>query len=222
MTHIIIEPTRSTRSVWKPIALATIGIATLVSSGLGVFATLQAQVSNVSPQAINSGTLKLDLANNGVGFSQAISNLAPGDTVNRFVTLENTGTLNGQSLTLQTAATGSQNLITDGTSPSTTKALRLTVSSCTVAWNPTTGACSGTTAELMASNALSTVASAQTLLAGSVNSGDKVYLRIRTALPDQDETTINGVLPANTVQNGNVNLVHTFGFGQRNTQTVNS
>lgn len=215
------QPQRS-RSIWKPIALATIGVATLVSSGVGVFATLQAEVSNVTPKAVDSGTLKLSMANNGAGFSQAITNLAPGDIVNRFVTLENSGTLDGQVLTLQTASTGSQNLITDGAAPSTTKALRLGVASCSVAWNPTTGACSGTETELLASTALSVAATTQTLLAGAVNSSDEIYLRIRVALPDQNETTVNGVLPANTVQGENVNLTYTFGIAQRNAQTTNN
>ena len=222
MSPITTKIPRRSRSVWKPIALATIGVATLVSSGVGVFATLQAEVSNVAPQAVDSGTLKLSMSNNGAGFSQAITNLAPGDTVNRFVTLTNSGTLDGQILTLQTASTGSQNLITDGTAPSTTKALRLSVTSCSVAWTPSTGVCGGTTSDLLASSALSVAAATQTLLAGSVNSNDEIYLRMKIVLPDQNETTINGALPTNTIQGGNVDLTYTFGIAQRNATTTNS
>lgn len=222
MSPITPKLPRRSRSVWKPIALATIGVATLVSSGVGVFATLQAQVSNVTPQAVDSGTLTLALSNNGVGFSQAISNLAPGDTVNRFVTLKNTGTLDGQTLTLQTASTGSQNLITDGSAPSTTKALRISVTSCSVAWTPATGVCGGTSTEVLSSTALSAAATTQTLLASAVNSNDEIYLRMRVVLPDQNETTVNGVTPTNTVQGGNVNLTYTFGIAQRNATTTNS
>ena len=215
------QPQRS-HSVWKPLAMATIGIATLVTSGIGVLATLQAEASNVTPQAATSGTLKLALSNNGAGFSQGITNMAPGDTVNRYVTLENTGTLDGKTLTLQTAATGTANLINDGASPSTTKALTLAITACTVAWAPTTGECDGTTSSLLTPIVLSSAATAQTLISGAVNSGDNVHLKVSIVLPDQDETTVNGVLPTNTVQGGSVNLTHTFGISQRNIQTTNS
>lgn len=222
MTPTTTQQPRRNHSIWKPLALATIGVATLVTSGIGVFATLQAEASNVTPKAIDSGTLKLSLSNNGAGFSQAISNIAPGDTVNRFVTLENTGTLDGQSLTMQTASTGTSNLINDGTSPSTTKALTLEVASCTVAWTPATGVCGGTTSILLSPMVLSSAATAQTLIAGALNSTDKAHLRLKIVLPNQNETTVNGVLPTNTVQGGNVDLTYTFGIGQRNIQTTNS
>lgn len=222
MTTIIQDNSQRSRAVWKPIALATISIATLVTSGIGVLATLQAEASNVTPQAVDSGTLKLSLTDNGAGFSQGITNIAPGDTVNRFVTLENTGTLDGQVLTLQTTSNGSQNLISDGAAPSTTKALRLEVSSCSTPWDPATGVCSGNSSTLLSPIALSSASSIQTLLTGMVDSGDEVHLRLQLVLPDQDETTVNGVLPANTVQGTNVDLTYTFGIAQRDIKTTNS
>lgn len=42
--------------------------------------------------------------------------LAPGDVVNRYVSLTNGDTLDAQALTLRVAATGSTELITDGSS----------------------------------------------------------------------------------------------------------
>jgi hypothetical protein len=41
-------------------------------------------------------------------------------------------------------------------------------------------------------------------------------------LPNQDETTVNGNFPANTVQDGAVNVTYTFDLAQRLATTTNS
>jgi hypothetical protein len=41
-------------------------------------------------------------------------------------------------------------------------------------------------------------------------------------LPDQNETTVNGALPANSVQGGSVAITYTFNLGQRTATTSNS
>lgn len=222
MTSTITTHSPPSQSLWKSIALAVIGLASLVTSGIGIYASLQATASNVTPQAIDSGTLKLKLTNSGAGFSQSVNNVAPGDTVNRYITLENSGTLNGKNLTLTTDSQGTSTLIGDGIAPSTTKAFRLAVTSCSVAWNSSNGTCGGTTTELLAPITLSTAASAQTLVSGAMNSGDTLHLRIQLQLPDQNETTVNGVLPSNTVQGGSINNTYTFAIGQRSGETTNS
>jgi hypothetical protein len=48
------------------------------------------------------------------------------------------------------------------------------------------------------------------------------YLQMQIALPDQDETTVNGARPAFTVQGGSVNVTYTFDLAQRVATTVNS
>jgi hypothetical protein len=45
---------------------------------------------------------------------------------------------------------------------------------------------------------------------------------MKIELPNQNETTVNGVFPANTVQNGSVNVTYTFDLAQRATSTTNS
>lgn len=213
---------RKKRAAWRPIALSVIAAAVLITTGVGVFATLSASVNNVTPQAVNSGTLELSLSDNGVGFSQSIDHMAPGDVVNRYVTLTNSGSLAGRDLSLETTSTGTAALITNGVAPVTTKALKVSVSRCSVAWTPGTGICGGTTTSLLAATPLSAASTPQSILSGSISVAQNVYLRISVELPDQDETTVNGVLPTHTVQGGSVDVTYTFIESQRSATTTNS
>lgn len=202
------------------------GIAMVLSLGAmvgqGVLSSLNATVSNVTPQNANAGTMKIDLANAGNGFSTSINNLAPGDVVNRYVTLTNSGTLDGIGLSLKTAQSGTASLINDGSGGVTTKALKLTVNECDVAWNVSTGTCTGTTSTQVISTTLGSLSSASTFADGLMPSNDVRYLQIRIELPNQNETTVNGVFPTNTVQGGSVNITYTFDLAQRVATTTNS
>jgi len=217
----MIEATKKKRT-WRPLAGAAIVISVAAIAGQSVLASLNATAFNTTAQNINAGTLKLDLANNGNGFGTSIANVVPGDVVNRYVTLTNSGTLNGIGLTLKTAQTGTSSLISDGISPITTKALKLTVTSCSVAWNTTTGVCSGTPTEELASTVIGSLTSATALASSTLNSTAVRYLQMKIELPDQNETTVNGALPANTVQGGSVDVTYTFDLKQRLATTTNS
>jgi hypothetical protein len=194
-----------------------------MTAGFGVWAGLDATASNTSPQSISSGTLSLTLGNNGTGFSSAISNLAPGDVVNRYVDLTNGGNLDAKNLTLQVTATGSSTLITDGTSPAT-KALTVAVSACSTSWTASTGVCSssGTVTSLLSATTLSALSSATSLVSGSIPSGTVEHLKIAVQLPDQTETTTNGTAPTTTIQGQTANLTYTFDEAQRTATTTNS
>lgn len=221
--------TERRRSTWRPIALATVAGAVLVAMGVGVWATLSATASNAaSPEQVTTGTLSLTMAaapttaggsTASAGFGQAISNLAPGDSVNRYIDLTNGGSLDAQSLTLAVAANGSSQLITDGT---TSRALRVSVTKCTTAWTTATAACGGTSSTLLAPTALSGLTSATSLYASAITSGTVTHLQVTVTLPDQNETTVNGVAPTGTIQGQTANLVYTFGETQRNATTSNS
>lgn len=211
------------KSPWRLIAGAVMALSAAAIIGQGVLASLNATAFNTVAENVNSGTLKLSLTDNGVGFSQNISNLAPGDVVNRYVTLKNDGSLDGINLSLKTTATGTPTLISDGVNGSNNQALRLTVSSCSVAWDPASGACNGgTVSQEIAASTLSTLSNATNLNFGSMSSGAFKYLKMSLQLPDQNETTINGVLPSNTVQGGAVAITYTFDFAQRVATTTNS
>lgn len=211
------------RAAWRPLAVAVTGGALLLTAGFGVWASLSATAFNTSPQSISSGTLSLTLADNGAGFSSSITNMAPGDVVNRYVDLTNGGNLAAQALTMSVAATGDTQLITDGTSPAT-KALTVAVTSCSTSWTASTGVCSsgGTTTSLLGATTLSGLSSAQSLISGSIAVGAVEHLQIAVTLPNQTETTTNGTPISGTIQGRTANLTYTFNEGQRTATTTNS
>ena len=207
---------------WRSAAATAIFLSLAVTIGQGVIASLNATVSNVSAQNIASGTMKLDMADAGNGFSTSISNLAPGDVVNRYVTLTNSGSLDGIGLSLKTAQTGTASLITDGAGAVTTRALKLSVTACDVPWNTTLGTCSGTSSAEIPATVIGSLTSATSFLNGGMNSGGVKYLQMKLELPNQNETTVNGTTPANTVQGGSVNITYTFDLAQRVGTKTNS
>jgi hypothetical protein len=208
---------RGRRRTAAGVACALIGIAV---TGAGVYAALNATAFNTSPQSVTSGTVKLTLADNGDGFTQSISLLAPGDVVNRFVDVTNNGTLAAQNLTLAVADSVGSLLTTDAT-----KGLHVTVTSCTGAtWVivANTGTCAGTTSVVLASTALSALSSAATIVSGAIPTSTVYHLKMSVALPDQTETTQNGTLPGVTIQGLSANLTWTFGETQRAAVTTTS
>ena len=202
-------------------AASMIGISAVAIGMNGVFASLNATASNVTPQSLGSGTLSLSLgaANGSAGFGDQISNLPPGDVVNRYVDITNDGTLDSIDLDLGIAATGTSSLISDG---ATSRALTVSVNSCSVPWDVNTGTCSADSSTEIAAAPLSTFATAQDFAATTgLTSGQTSYLQVSLALPDQNETTVNGVAPEGTVQGGTVDLTYTFGEIQRNATATN-
>lgn len=213
---------KAKKKPWRALSGAALVLSVAAIAGQSVLASLNATAFNTVAQNINSGTMKLDLANNGDGFQQSINKIAPGDIVNRYVTLTNSGTLDGIGLALKTAQTGTSSLITDGVSPSTTKALKLTVTSCSVPWNTSTGTCAGTSTQEIASTTLGSLTSNTAFSSPNMASGALRYLQMQLQLPDQNETTVNGTLPSNTVQGGSVSITYTFDLAQRVATTTNS
>jgi hypothetical protein len=198
---------------------ATLGGTALISTS--VFASLTASAANVSGGSVNSGTLKLTQAPSGVvgitgGFNTAITNVAPGDTVNRYITLTNGGTLDGAVLTLATTSTPGNALTTDGTN-----GLQVTVKECSVAWS-NAGVCSGTTTTALASTSLLAMGVAKTLTMSTLLSTSSNYLQFSINLPAGSENTINGVLPVGTVQGLTTAVTWNFLETLRTNTTTNS
>lgn len=224
------------RSRGRTILAASFAASALAITGAGVYAGLTATAGNTTAQTVTSGTLSLTMANNGVGFGQAVSNMAPADVVNRYVDLTNGGNLAAQNLTLSVA---------DGTATPTklttdaTNGLRVTVNRCTNAtgvtgavWKPATGACEGinslgaaapgTVTALATAVPLATLrTTASTLVTGAVGTAP-VLLQMSLALPDQNETTVNGTAPAGTIQGLSAALTWTFSESQRTATTTTS
>lgn len=195
------------------------GAAGLAVTGGGVYAALNATASNTSPESVKSGVLSLTMANNGVGFSQGVSNLAPGDTVNRFVDLTQGAALDAKDLTLSVVDGSSSALTTDST-----RGLHLTVTQCSVEWTPAAvPACAGSTSALVTNVPLNGLASNPvSLQQPAIAAGAKLYLQISLTLPDQSETTSNGNLPASTIQGLSSSLTWTFSETQRTASTIGS
>jgi hypothetical protein len=202
------------------VVVAAIGGAGLVASN--VFAALTATATNTSGGSVTTGTLKLQLAPSGVsgitgGFTSPIAAMGPGDTVNRYIDLSNTGTLDGASPTLQIVSSDSNTLVS-----SPTAGLQVTITACSVAWS-NTGTCSGTSSVALASTPVSTIkASAQNITLPSVLVGGVNYLKVSTALPAGTENVLNGVLPVGTVQGLTASLTWTFVIQERAVTTTNS
>ena len=214
------EETKNRKSL-RLVLMGVIGASIIAIAGAGAFAALNATAT--ASQTASAGTLSLTSSNRGVGFSQSVSNLAPGDVVNRYVTLTNGGSLSAKALSLKITSTGTASLITNGSAPATNKAITVAVNSCTGTWTATTGACSGSIQSEISATPLSTFATAQNFgTTSTLASLAGLNLQIQVTLPDQDETTADGVAPANTVQNGSVNLSYLFYEEQRAATTTNS
>ena len=201
------------------ISTAVIGGGSLVSSS--VFASLTASATNTSGGSVTTGTLKLTQAASGVagitgGFTTAISLMAPGDTVNRYVDLTNAGTLDATAPTLGISAAATA-LTTDATN-----GLKVLVSNCTVSWT-NGGVCSGTTTVVLAQTAASVLASAPTAIALPSNSAGAVsHLQFSIALPAGTENVLNGTLPGGTIQGLTTAITWTIAETVRTATTTNS
>lgn len=208
------------KSIAPPLTVAALALALLVTTGFSTYAALIAEVSNPSAQAVSAGTLNVDLSDNGNGFGVSVSNLVPGDVVNRHVTLTNDGTVEGATISLEVTASGEASLITNGVMAVTTRAITLEINACSVAWTPATGVCSGDTTLLQAATPLGSFSTAIALSADSFAPAATRNLQFSISLPDQSETSINGVLPANTVQGKSVSITYTFVVLQRTATSV--
>ena len=216
----------ATRSASRPnprlIAAFAVGATGLAVTGGGVYAALNATASNTTAQNATSGILNLTMANNGGGFSQGVANLAPGDVVNRYVTLTQGADLDAKDLALKVTDATPTLLTTDAT-----KGLRVTVRQCVGGdWTVTgagAGTCAGTSTSVLATNVpLSSLATSPAALASSVAAGSTVKLQLALSLPDQTETTVNGVRPTDSIQGLSSALTWTFSETQRTATTTGS
>ena len=216
----------ATRSASRPnprlIAAFAVGATGRAVTGGGVYAALNATASNTTAQNATSGILNLTMANNGAGFSQGVANLAPGDVVNRYVTLTQGADLDAKDLALKVTDATPTLLTTDAT-----KGLRVTVRQCVGGdWTVTgagAGTCAGTSTSVLATNVpLSSLATTPAALASSVAAGSTVKLQLALSLPDQTETTVNGVRPTDSIQGLSSALTWTFSETQRTATTTGS
>jgi hypothetical protein len=198
-------------------------LAGLFAASVGLLATagVYAGLTGVATgsEGVSSGTLNLTLsADVGVGFSNFVAKMAPGDTNNVYVNLNNTGTLaSAAGMTLWVAGTPA-NALTNGTA--TGEGLTVTATQCSVAWTLATGVCSGTTTSILASTQISTMNTSGTAVNLSnipalvAATGQVAHVQVSLGLVGT-ETSINGVAPSPTVQGLSTTLAYTFTEQQR-------
>jgi spore coat-associated protein N len=189
MKHAL-PPTR--RSSTRTKAIVTGGLVALTVAGVGGAAFAAFTDTTAASESIASGTLTLGgIGTNGAGnrLTVGATNIAPGDTIQRAVTLSNTGTLDLAAVTLTTNATTSSLLDTD-----TVTGLQLTIDKCSVAWTesaiPYTYTCGGTTTSVKTSAPVIGTNMALSNLTLTAASGNN--LRVTMTLPSAAGNSLQG------------------------------
>lgn len=178
----------------KVLASTALVAAAASVAGLGTYGAFTSTTS--ASETVASGTVNVALGATGTAanrLSVAASGLVAGDTVQRAVTLSNTGNQNLSAITLTTAATPSSKLDTDAVN-----GLQLTVDACSVPWaeagtSPAfTYTCSGTVTQVLAPRA---VVGANMALAGlnSLTSAAADNLRVTVTLPAAADNSFQGL-----------------------------
>ncbi|ACL40885.1 conserved hypothetical protein [Pseudarthrobacter chlorophenolicus A6] len=178
----------------KVLASTALVAAAASVAGLGTYGAFTSTTS--ASETVASGTVNVALGATGTAanrLSVAASGLVAGDTVQRAVTLSNTGNQNLSAITLTTAATPSSKLDTDAVN-----GLQLTVDACSVPWTEAgtspafTYTCSGTVTQVLAPRA---VVGANMALSGlnSVTSAAADNLRVTVTLPAAADNSFQGL-----------------------------
>lgn len=217
------------RALSNGIGSVAIKVTIVVAAALGgvglvatnVFAALTATATNTTGGSVTTGTLKLEYAASGASgaFGTAIAAMSSGDTVNRYIDLNVSGTLDGESPTVQIATSDTNTLVTDGT-----KGLQISISACSVAWTQTgAGTCSGsTTSALSSTSVLSLKTSAANITLPTKLAGTTNRLKISITLPVVTENVVNGVLPVGTIQGLSAGLTWSFIIQERTATNTSS
>ena len=169
-------------------SLGVIGAAAAVA-GMGTFGTFTDSSTPVAT-TIQSGTLSIDVTQQGFTVPVTTSNFVPGDTLTRAVNLINDGSAALGSVTLGSTVGAPSILTTDATN-----GLQLNVKSCSVAWTQggtaqaPTYTCSGTERLLGSGPAVTTMtlSNPASLVAGATD-----YLTFAITLPATADNTFQG------------------------------
>jgi hypothetical protein len=169
-------------------SLGVLGTAAAVA-GLGTFGNFTDSTTPVAT-TIQSGTLSIDLSQQGYAVPVTTTGFLPGDSMTRAVNLVNDGNSPLGSVTLNSAATAGSVLTTD-----TVNGLQLTVKKCSVAWTQggtaqaPTYTCAGTETVVGSGPAVNSMA-----LNGvaALNAGGTDYLTFSISLPTSADNTFQG------------------------------
>jgi hypothetical protein len=169
-------------------SLGVLGTAAAVA-GMGTFGGFTDSTTPVAT-TIESGTLSINVAQQGYSVPVTTAGFLPGDSLTRAVNLVNDGNSALGSVTLSSTATVSSVLTTD-----TTNGLQLTVKKCSVAWTQggtaqaPTYTCSGTESLVGSGPVVSTMNLAG---AAALNAGGTDHLTFSISLPTTADNTFQG------------------------------
>ena len=169
-------------------SLGVLGTAAAVA-GMGTFGNFTDSTTPVAT-TIQSGTLSIDLSQQGYAVPVTTTGFVPGDSMTRAVNLVNDGNSPLSAVTLSSAATAGSVLTTD-----TANGLQLTVKKCSVAWTQggTAAApaytCSGTETLVANGPVVNTVAING---AAALNAGGTDYLTFSISLPASADNSFQG------------------------------
>lgn len=198
-----------------------IAVAGLLATSVGLLATAGVyaglSATATGSESVSSGTLNMTLTADGTssGFSTFTPKMAPGDTDNVYVNVNNTGTLATASGMTLAVAGSPLNALTNGSVAG--EGLTLTATQCSVAWTVATGVCSGTTTSILANTQLSALATATALSnvpSLVASTGQLAHVQFSLGLVGT-ETSTNGVAPGSTIQGLTAALTFTFTELQR-------
>jgi hypothetical protein len=169
-------------------SLGVIGAAAAVA-GMGTFGTFTDSSTPVAT-TIQSGTLSIDVTQQGFTVPITTSNFVPGDSLTRAVNLVNDGSSALGSVTLASTVTTPSVLTTD-----ITNGLQLAVKACSVAWTQggtaaaATYTCSGTERLLASGPAVTSMVLSNP---ASLTAGATDYLTFAISLPTSADNTFQG------------------------------
>jgi hypothetical protein len=169
-------------------SLGVLGTAAAVA-GMGTFGGFTDSTTPVAT-TIESGTLSINVAQQGYSVPVTTAGFLPGDSLTRAVNLVNDGNSALGSVTLSSVPTVSSVLTTD-----ITNGLQLTVKKCSVAWTQggtaqaPTYTCSGTESLVGSGPVVSTMNLAG---AAALNAGGTDHLTFSISLPTTADNTFQG------------------------------
>lgn len=187
--------------------LATVGLLGVTAAVVGGLAFATFTSTTAVSQDVGSGTVAFaSLTPSGAGqrLSVAATDIAPGDTVQRAVTLTNTGSIDmdTSAVRLTTSATTSSLLDSGG------DGLTMTIDKCSVAWIessfPYTYTCGGTTSTVLAASPV--IVANQALSNIDTAPSTPNHLRVTLSLPTSAD---------NSYQNQSSVISYTFAGTQR-------
>lgn len=182
-------------------SVALVGTAAAVA-GMGTYGAFSS--STAANAAVTAGTVQIAVGAPGANntLSVPVSGVLPGDTVEKLVTLANTGDSDLNAVTLTTDAGATASALT--TEP--VDGLQLTIENCSVAWTGSAApySCTGTKSTVLAS---SPIIGANRALANltALTAAKTDYLKVSTTLAKSAPNTAQGA-------------TSTIGFGFTGTQ----